>query len=56
MGKRQQPVQGQDVFPIPGTKRIPYLEENVAAMSLKLSSEDKHQMEALFAEVRPIAH
>lgn len=29
--------QGEDLIPIPGTKRIRYLEENVAAVSLKLS-------------------
>lgn len=32
--------QGEDVFPIPGTKRIKYLEENIAAFDVKLSKED----------------
>ncbi|HKS49535.1 MAG TPA: aldo/keto reductase [Amycolatopsis sp.] len=32
--------QGQDVVPIPGTKRRKYLEENVAAAELELSEED----------------
>jgi aryl-alcohol dehydrogenase-like predicted oxidoreductase len=32
--------QGSDVVPIPGTKRVKYLEENVAATSITLSSED----------------
>lgn len=43
------PVQGEDVFPIPGTKRINYLEENVAAFHIKLTAEDKQQLEAVFA-------
>ena len=42
-------VQGEDVFPIPGTKRIRYLEENVAAFHIKLTAEDKQQLEAVFA-------
>lgn len=33
-------AQGDDVVPIPGTKRRSYLEENVAAISLNLSPED----------------
>ncbi|WP_410607926.1 aldo/keto reductase [Amycolatopsis sp. lyj-109] len=32
--------QGEDVVPIPGTKRRKYLEENVAAASLELTPED----------------
>ncbi|MEV6448909.1 aldo/keto reductase [Amycolatopsis sp. NPDC051716] len=32
--------QGDDVVPIPGTKRRKYLEENVAAASLELTSDD----------------
>jgi len=37
---------GQDVVPIPGTKRIKYLEENVAAASLELSADDLAAIEA----------
>jgi aryl-alcohol dehydrogenase-like predicted oxidoreductase len=33
-------AQGGDVVPIPGTKRIPYLEENVGAAAVELSAED----------------
>jgi aryl-alcohol dehydrogenase-like predicted oxidoreductase len=33
-------TQGDDVVPIPGTKRRRYLEENVGALELKLSPED----------------
>jgi aryl-alcohol dehydrogenase-like predicted oxidoreductase len=32
--------QGQDIAPIPGTKRRSYLEENVAAAEIELSAED----------------
>ncbi|MFD5830131.1 aldo/keto reductase [Lentzea sp. NPDC060358] len=37
---------GDDVVPIPGTKRIKYLEENVAAASLELSTDDLAAIEA----------
>jgi aryl-alcohol dehydrogenase-like predicted oxidoreductase len=33
-------AQGDDVVPIPGTKRVAYLEENVAALELRLGQED----------------
>ncbi|KAJ7787832.1 Aldo/keto reductase [Mycena olivaceomarginata] len=33
-------AQGEDIIPIPGTKKIKYLEENIAASKLKLSAED----------------
>ncbi|HEY9167624.1 MAG TPA: aldo/keto reductase [Candidatus Kryptonia bacterium] len=33
-------AQGNDIVPIPGTRRIKYLEENAAAVSVKLSSDD----------------
>ncbi len=33
-------AQGEDIAPIPGTKRRRYLEENVAAVDLELSAED----------------
>ena len=33
-------AQGEDIVPIPGTKRQKYLEENIAAVSLRLSTED----------------
>ena len=37
---------GSDVVPIPGTKRIKYLEENVAAAALELSADDLAAIEA----------
>ncbi|WP_410569331.1 aldo/keto reductase [Amycolatopsis sp. cmx-4-61] len=39
-------AQGEDVVPIPGTKRRKYLEENVAAASLELTAEDLAAIEA----------
>jgi aryl-alcohol dehydrogenase-like predicted oxidoreductase len=33
-------AQGQDIVPIPGTKRVAYLEENVAAVGVQLSEND----------------
>jgi aryl-alcohol dehydrogenase-like predicted oxidoreductase len=38
-------AQGQDVAPIPGTKRIPYLEENVGAASVELDADDLAALE-----------
>ncbi|KAJ7016100.1 hypothetical protein C8F04DRAFT_1194496 [Mycena alexandri] len=33
-------AQGDDIIPIPGTKKIKYLEENIAAGALTLTAED----------------
>lgn len=33
-------AQGEDIVPIPGTKRVRYLEENTAAVQVSLSAED----------------
>ena len=33
-------AQGQDIIPIPGTKRRKYLEENAGALNVKLSQRD----------------
>jgi aryl-alcohol dehydrogenase-like predicted oxidoreductase len=40
-------AQGDDMIPIPGTKRINYLEENVAAAAITLSPEDLARLSAL---------
>ncbi len=40
-------AQGEDVVPIPGTKRRSYLEENAAARGVELSEEDLHQLDAI---------
>ncbi len=39
--------QGEDVVPIPGTKRRSYLEENVIASEISLSEEDLHRIDEL---------
>lgn len=41
--------QGEDLVPIPGTKRVTYLEENVAAADVQLSDEDLERI----AEIVP---
>lgn len=38
---------GEQVIPIPGTRRIPYLEENVGAAGLALSEDDLQALDAL---------
>lgn len=40
-------AQGEDIVPIPGTKRRTYLEENVAATEITLSPEDLQRIEAV---------
>lgn len=37
--------QGEDVVPIPGTKRIRYLEENIEAAAIQLSAEELRRIE-----------
>lgn len=39
-------AQGDDVVPIPGTKRVAYLEENVAAADVALTAEDLAALDA----------
>ena len=41
-------AQGDDVVPIPGTKRVRYLEENAAAADLSLGAEDLARLEEAF--------
>lgn len=40
---------GMDIVPIPGTKRVKYLEENVAAASISLSAEQMTALDAALA-------
>lgn len=39
--------QGEDIIPIPGTKRIPYLEENIEAANLELSQSDLQTIDSI---------
>jgi aryl-alcohol dehydrogenase-like predicted oxidoreductase len=41
-------AQDQNIVPIPGTKRRNYLEENVAAIDLQLTEEDKRRIDEIF--------
>lgn len=40
-------AQGDDIIPIPGTKKIKYLEENTAAVHIELSAEDLKKLRDL---------
>lgn len=39
---------GYDIVPIPGTKHIEYLKENIEAVNLSLTDEEKQQLDAVF--------
>lgn len=41
-------AQGQDVVPIPGTKRVNYLDDNLGAANVHLSKPDLKRIEAVF--------
>jgi aryl-alcohol dehydrogenase-like predicted oxidoreductase len=41
-------AQGDDIVPIPGTKRRKYLEENVGALNVELTGEDLRRLEEVF--------
>lgn len=41
-------AQGNDIVPIPGTKRVRYLEENLGALNVHLNADDLAQLEAVF--------
>jgi aryl-alcohol dehydrogenase-like predicted oxidoreductase len=40
-------AQGDDIVPIPGTKHIRYLDENIGALDVKLSSDDLKQLDEI---------
>jgi aryl-alcohol dehydrogenase-like predicted oxidoreductase len=41
-------AQGEDIVPIPGTKRRKYLEENIGALAVKLTKEDLRRIDEVF--------
>jgi aryl-alcohol dehydrogenase-like predicted oxidoreductase len=43
-------AQGEDIVPIPGTKRVRYLEENAAAVDLALTRDELDRLNALFSK------
>jgi aryl-alcohol dehydrogenase-like predicted oxidoreductase len=44
-------AQGDDLIPIPGTKRVRYLEENMGALNVKLTETDLKEIKTRFAEI-----
>jgi aryl-alcohol dehydrogenase-like predicted oxidoreductase len=40
-------AQGEDIIPIPGTKRSRYLEENVGALAIELNKDDLRRLEVI---------
>ena len=43
-------AQGDNIFVIPGTKKIPYLEENFGASEITLSDEEERDLRKLVSE------
>lgn len=41
-------AQGLDIVPIPGTKRVKYLEENIGATEISLTAKDLKELDAVF--------
>lgn len=46
--------QGEDIFPIPGTKKLKYLEENWGALDVSLTDEEEAEIRA-FGETNELA-
>jgi len=40
-------AQGEDIVPIPGTKHVKYLDQNIGALDVKLSDEDLKRLDAI---------
>ena len=40
-------AQGEDIVPIPGTKRVRYLDENIGALDVKLTEEDLRRLDEI---------
>jgi len=47
-------AQGNDLVPIPGTKRVRYLEENMGALNVTLSPADLKRIEARLAQIEVV--
>ncbi len=41
-------AQGEDIIPIPGTRREKYLRQNIAALNLTLTADDQARLDAIF--------
>ena len=40
-------ARGDDIVPIPGTRHIKYLDENIGALEVKLTSDDLDRLDAI---------
>ena len=49
-------AQGEDLIPIPGTRRIATLEQNAAAVDVVLTSEDLARIEDVFPKGAATGH
>ncbi|GAM91537.1 hypothetical protein ANO11243_095890 [Dothideomycetidae sp. 11243] len=49
-------MQGSDIVPIPGTKRVQYLDENWASLNIQLSNEDELEVRAFLRNAQPAGH
>jgi aryl-alcohol dehydrogenase-like predicted oxidoreductase len=45
-------AQGNDMIPIPGTKRLKYLEDNMGALAVQLTETDLKETDARFSEIK----
>ena len=45
-------AQGSDMIPIPGTKRVPYLEDNMGALAVQLTDADLKETNEIFGELK----
>jgi aryl-alcohol dehydrogenase-like predicted oxidoreductase len=47
-------TQGEDLIPIPGTKRVRYLEENMGALQVKLTEGDRKKIADRLAQIQVV--
>jgi len=40
-------AQGEDIVPIPGTKHVRYLDENIGALDVKLTADDLKRLDEI---------
>jgi aryl-alcohol dehydrogenase-like predicted oxidoreductase len=40
-------AQGEDIVPIPGTKHVKYLDQNIGALDVKLTEQDLKRLDAI---------
>lgn len=45
-------AQGDDIFPIPGTKRRTYLKENIESLQVSLSADELSSIDRVSAQVQ----